>query len=87
MPAGLPPEVAEGIAIQQRFWQIDPETGEHRENNSDMALKAANLALASIYQRLYRQEQAPQLLSESDRAIDPAATAADMLSSNPCGLI
>jgi 3-oxoacyl-[acyl-carrier-protein] synthase-3 len=43
----LPPDVAEGIAIQQRFWQIDPETGEHRENNSDMALKAANLALES----------------------------------------
>src|SRR3954468_774691 len=43
----LPPEVAEGIAIEQRFWQIDPETGEHRENNSDMALKAANLALES----------------------------------------
>src|SRR3954468_20061914 len=43
----LPPEVAEGIAIEQRFWQIDPHTGEHRENNSDMALKAANLALES----------------------------------------
>jgi 3-oxoacyl-[acyl-carrier-protein] synthase III len=43
----LPPEVAEGISIEQRFWQIDPETGEHRENNSDMALKAAQLALDS----------------------------------------
>ena len=45
--ASLPPEVAAGIAIEQRFWQIDPETGEHRENNSDMALKAAKLALES----------------------------------------
>src|SRR3954462_4034598 len=43
----LPTEVAEGIAIEQRFWQIDPHTGEHRENNSDMALRAANLALDS----------------------------------------
>src|SRR5262249_31618225 len=43
----LPEEVADGIAIEQRFWQIDPETGEHRENNSDMALKAATLALES----------------------------------------
>jgi 3-oxoacyl-[acyl-carrier-protein] synthase-3 len=43
----LPSEVAEGIAIEQRFWQIDPATGEHRENNSDMALKAATLALES----------------------------------------
>jgi len=43
----LPPEVAEGISIEQRFWQIDPATGEHRENNSDMALKAAQLALDS----------------------------------------
>jgi 3-oxoacyl-[acyl-carrier-protein] synthase-3 len=43
----LTPELAEGISIVQRFWQIDPDTGEHRENNSDMAYKAAALALES----------------------------------------
>jgi 3-oxoacyl-[acyl-carrier-protein] synthase-3 len=43
----LPSEVAEGISIERRFWQIDPETGEHRENNSDMSLKAARQALES----------------------------------------
>jgi 3-oxoacyl-[acyl-carrier-protein] synthase III len=41
----LPDDVREGISIQQRFWQIDPDTGEHRENNSDMSYKAARLAL------------------------------------------
>ena len=39
--AASPDDLAEGISIVQRFWQIDPETGEHRENNADMSLKAA----------------------------------------------
>jgi 3-oxoacyl-[acyl-carrier-protein] synthase-3 len=43
----LPEAVAEGLSIERRFWMIDIETGEHRENNSDMALKAAQLALES----------------------------------------
>lgn len=47
LAGGLPEDVMEGISIQRRFWMIDPETGEHRENNSDISLKAANLALES----------------------------------------
>ena len=43
----LVPEVAEGLSIEQRYWQIDIETGEHRENNSDLAYKASVLALES----------------------------------------
>jgi 3-oxoacyl-[acyl-carrier-protein] synthase-3 len=43
----LAEDVAEGISIQQRFWQIDPATGEHHENNSDMSYKAAQAALES----------------------------------------
>src|ERR687888_87045 len=43
----LIPEVAEGLSIEQRFWQIDIETGEHRENNSDLSYKAAVAALES----------------------------------------
>jgi 3-oxoacyl-[acyl-carrier-protein] synthase-3 len=43
----LPDDVMEGISIQQRFWMVDPETGKHRENNSDMAYKAAVQALES----------------------------------------
>lgn len=43
----LPDDVMEGISIQQRFWMIDPTTGEHRENNSDMAYKAARQAIES----------------------------------------
>ena len=43
----LIPEVAEGLSIEQRFWQIDIETGEHNENNSDMSYKAAVAALES----------------------------------------
>jgi 3-oxoacyl-[acyl-carrier-protein] synthase-3 len=41
----LPEDVLEGIQVKQRYWMIDPETGEHRENNSEMALKAARQAL------------------------------------------
>lgn len=41
----LPEDVLEGIQVKQRYWMIDPATGEHRENNSDMALKAVQQAL------------------------------------------
>jgi 3-oxoacyl-[acyl-carrier-protein] synthase-3 len=41
----LPDDIMAGISIQRRFWMIDPETGEHRENNSDMAYKATKEAL------------------------------------------
>ncbi|MBB5801376.1 3-oxoacyl-[acyl-carrier-protein] synthase-3 [Saccharothrix ecbatanensis] len=41
----LPPEVAEGLSIHTRYWMIDPVTGEHNENNSDMAYKASKQAL------------------------------------------
>lgn len=44
---GLPQEVADGLSIEKRYWLIDMETGEHRENNSDMSLKAAQIALES----------------------------------------
>jgi 3-oxoacyl-[acyl-carrier-protein] synthase-3 len=43
----LPEDVAAGLSIERRFWMVDPETGEHRENNSDMAFKAATMALES----------------------------------------
>jgi 3-oxoacyl-[acyl-carrier-protein] synthase III len=43
----LIPEVAEGLSIEQRFWQIDIETGAHNENNSDLSYKAAVAALES----------------------------------------
>jgi 3-oxoacyl-[acyl-carrier-protein] synthase-3 len=43
----LPDDVREGLSIDQRFWMIDPLTGEHRENNSDMAYKATVQALAA----------------------------------------
>src|SRR5438270_6378880 len=41
----LPEDVLEGIQVEQRFWMIDPDTGEHRESNTDMASKAALEAL------------------------------------------
>lgn len=43
----LPAEILEGLSIRQRFWLIDPYTGEHRESNADMATKAARRALDS----------------------------------------
>jgi 3-oxoacyl-[acyl-carrier-protein] synthase III len=43
----LPEDVAERLSIERRFWVIDIETGEHRENNSDMAFKATQTALES----------------------------------------
>jgi 3-oxoacyl-[acyl-carrier-protein] synthase III len=41
----LPEDVLEGIQVEQRHWIVDPATGEHRESNSDMAVKAARAAL------------------------------------------
>jgi 3-oxoacyl-[acyl-carrier-protein] synthase III len=41
----LPDEILEGISIQQRFWMIDPDTGEHRDSNSGMATRAVRRAL------------------------------------------
>src|SRR3954454_16963597 len=45
MVGPLPDDVRENLSIVQRFWMIDPETGEHRENNADMSYKAAVQAL------------------------------------------
>jgi 3-oxoacyl-[acyl-carrier-protein] synthase-3 len=44
---GLPDDVMAGLSIERRFWLVDPETGEHRESNSDMAVEASRRALAS----------------------------------------
>lgn len=41
----LPADILEGIQVQTRHWMVDPATGEHRENNSQMALKAVRQAL------------------------------------------
>src|SRR5712691_3976559 len=41
----LPADVLEGIQVKRRHWMIDPATGEHRINNSEMALEAARAAL------------------------------------------
>jgi 3-oxoacyl-[acyl-carrier-protein] synthase-3 len=41
----LPPDVLEGIQVETRHWMIDPATGEHHENNSDLAYKATKEAL------------------------------------------
>ncbi|GLY07022.1 3-oxoacyl-ACP synthase III family protein [Actinoplanes sp. NBRC 101535] len=43
----LPADVLEGLAITSRHWIADPATGAQSENNSDMALKAAQRALES----------------------------------------
>ncbi|HEY1274631.1 MAG TPA: 3-oxoacyl-[acyl-carrier-protein] synthase III C-terminal domain-containing protein [Thermoleophilaceae bacterium] len=41
----LPEDVLEGIQTKTRHWSVDPETGEHRETNSEMAHKAVVEAL------------------------------------------
>jgi 3-oxoacyl-[acyl-carrier-protein] synthase-3 len=41
----LPDEILEGIQVQTRHWMVDPETGEHREANSEMAAAAGRQAL------------------------------------------
>ena len=41
----VPEDVLEGLQVKTRHWSIDPETGEHRESNSEMAHRAAVEAL------------------------------------------
>jgi 3-oxoacyl-[acyl-carrier-protein] synthase-3 len=41
----LPEEVLEGIQVKTRYWSVDPETGERRIGNSEMAANAAREAL------------------------------------------
>ena len=41
----LPEDILEGIQVRQRHWMIDPETGEHTINNTEMATNAARQAL------------------------------------------
>jgi 3-oxoacyl-[acyl-carrier-protein] synthase III len=41
----LPEDILEGIQVKERYWMIDPETGEHRISNSQMATEAARIAL------------------------------------------
>jgi 3-oxoacyl-[acyl-carrier-protein] synthase III len=43
----LPPDILEGIQVERRHWMIDPETGAHKINNSEMAVAAAREALAN----------------------------------------
>ena len=35
----LPEDILEGIQVKRRHWMIDPETGEHRISNSEMATR------------------------------------------------
>ena len=41
----LPADILEGIQVRTRHWIVDRATGAHRENNTDLALKAAQQAL------------------------------------------
>jgi len=41
----LPEDILEGIQVKERYWMIDPKTGDHRISNSEMATKAAQAAL------------------------------------------
>jgi 3-oxoacyl-[acyl-carrier-protein] synthase-3 len=41
----LSPEILEQVQVERRHWLIDPQTGEHRETCSDMAVKAVRQAL------------------------------------------
>ncbi|HEX2232845.1 MAG TPA: 3-oxoacyl-[acyl-carrier-protein] synthase III C-terminal domain-containing protein [Thermoleophilaceae bacterium] len=45
LAGGVPDDVLEGLQVKTRHWAVDPETGEHRESNSEMAAKAAREAL------------------------------------------
>jgi 3-oxoacyl-[acyl-carrier-protein] synthase-3 len=42
----VPDDVLEGLQVKTRHWCVDPETGEHRESNSEMAYKAVSEAIA-----------------------------------------
>lgn len=44
----LPPDILDGLQVQRRHWIVDPATGEHRINNSEMAVAAARQALAAV---------------------------------------
>jgi 3-oxoacyl-[acyl-carrier-protein] synthase-3 len=41
----VPEDVLEGLQVKTRHWMVDPETGDHRELNSDMAVSAIRQAL------------------------------------------
>jgi 3-oxoacyl-[acyl-carrier-protein] synthase III len=41
----VPEDILEGLQVKTRYWAADPETGEHRINNSEMAVNAINEAL------------------------------------------
>src|SRR5205085_6411133 len=41
----VPDDVLEGIQVKTRHWIVDTATGDHRESNVDMAVKAARQAL------------------------------------------
>jgi 3-oxoacyl-[acyl-carrier-protein] synthase-3 len=41
----LPEDILEGIQVKTRHWMVDTATGEHRESNSEMAVKAVRQAL------------------------------------------
>jgi 3-oxoacyl-[acyl-carrier-protein] synthase III len=41
----VPEDILEGLQVKTRYWSADPESGEHRDSNSDMAFKAIQEAL------------------------------------------
>jgi 3-oxoacyl-[acyl-carrier-protein] synthase-3 len=41
----VPEDILEGLQVKTRYWSADPETGEHRISNSEMAVNAINEAL------------------------------------------
>jgi 3-oxoacyl-[acyl-carrier-protein] synthase-3 len=41
----LPTDILEGIQVKRRHWIVDPATGQHRVNNSEMAVAAAERGL------------------------------------------
>ena len=41
----LPAESSKASRSEPRYWMVDPQTGEHRETNSEMATAAARQAL------------------------------------------
>lgn len=43
----LPEDILADLAVTQRYWLIDPDTGQHSESNSEMATKASVSALES----------------------------------------
>jgi 3-oxoacyl-[acyl-carrier-protein] synthase-3 len=41
----IPADILAGLQVETRYWMVDPATGEHRESNSEMAIKAVRQAL------------------------------------------